>query len=173
MRILESRVYLQHKRQTFIRTKGQKVVGVWDFSWNMYHLNKKFDRKSSQGFSLITRQFVSPRWLVNQGVVVLFYKKIKKWIIKFKLTSMIRISTVVGLNYHEDGRGSRRIRPPRWSHEVLHVACRPVFLCKGWNGHGLIGLITLENNRMGSYVFKHNSTSNWCDFQNCCYMNSD
>lgn len=43
----------------------------------MHHLNKKLDRKSSQSFSLSTRQFVSPGCLVNQGVVVLFIPKKK------------------------------------------------------------------------------------------------
>lgn len=47
--------------------------------------------------------------------------------------------------YHEDRSGSGRVRPSRRSHEVLHVACRPMLLGKSWNGHGLIGLIALEN----------------------------
>lgn len=41
----------------------------------MYHLNKELDRKSSQSFSLGTRQFVPPGRLVDQGVIVLFRQK--------------------------------------------------------------------------------------------------
>lgn len=93
--------------------------------------------------------FLQGDWLIRESLSCLYQKY---WTIIFKLNSLKRISTVAGLNYHEDGRGSRRVRPPRWSHEVLRVACCPVFLGKGWNGHGLIGFITLENNRMGSYI---------------------
>lgn len=120
--------------------------------------------------------FLQGDWLIR-GSLSCLYKK-KKRTITFKLNSLQRISTVVGVNYHEDGRGSRWVRPPRWSHEVLHIACCPLFLGKGWNGHSLIGLITLENNRMGSYYtfLYHNSATNWCDFQNCfsfIYENSN
>lgn len=47
--------------------------------------------------------------------------------------------------YHKDRCGSGRVGCSGWSHEILHVACCPVFLRKGWNRHGLIGLIALEN----------------------------
>lgn len=92
--------------------------------------------------------FLQGDWLIRGSLSC----SSKKWTIKFKLNSLKRISTDGALNYHEDGRGGRRIRPPRWSHEVLHVACCSVFLGKGWNGHGLIGFITLEN-RIGILQF--------------------